>query len=118
MIYTKKVSIPNCEKYAPYTIAEVYKVEMVDALVQVEGEICRIDEMIDQRGLRVLMFFIQDDTGIIEVDYQVREDVEIEIFNEFCIGDTVIVYGSMMDDLFREEYRIYANEIIKDRVNN
>lgn len=118
MIYTKKVYIPNCEKYAPYTIDEVYKVEMVDELVEVQGQICQIDEMFNQRGLRVLMFFIQDDTGKIEVDYQVREDVEIDIFNEFCIGDTVTVYGSMMDDLFREEYRIYANEIIKDRVSN
>lgn len=113
MIYSKKVDILSSKKYTPYTITGVYRVEMVDALVQVKGRICRIDEMFDQRGLRMLQFFIEDDTGTIEVDYQVREDIEIELFKEFSIGDIVTVYGSMMDDLFRDIYRIYADEMVK-----
>lgn len=113
MIYTKKIRIPNSERYTLHAIQEVAKVEMVDKLVEVQGQISRIDEMYNQRGLRMLQFFIQDDTGSIEVDYQVKEDSEIELFNEFKLGDTVVIYGDVMDDLFRDIYRIYAREIVK-----
>ena len=113
MIYTSKTMIRSCEMYTEHTVCEVTKVEMVDELVRVQGKISRIDEMIDQRGLRVLMFFIQDETGTIEIDYQVREDTEIELFNNFNVGDTVTIYGDVMDDLFSVIYRIYAREIVK-----
>ena len=112
MIYTNKTDILN--SYASNTIIEVYKSEMVDILVKVVGSISRIDDMYDQRGLRVLMFFIEDDTGTIEVDYTVKTDDEIDLFKAFHIGDTVSVYGSVMDDLFREEYRIIARDIVKE----
>ena len=113
MIYTKNdvgIVIKKKEKHNFHSLNEI---NQVDELVYVHGCITRIDDLYDERGLRAIWFYIEDETDELEINYFINEDLEIELFNEFSIGDEVIVYGSVMDDLFREIYRIYATDIIR-----